>query len=116
MLRPGKNHGGYHGETIDIRAVLREVETAAQRHGWTSEVFHERSELKLLALHRLPLSTLNFERSTATRTSKCRLQPTILCARSNAASATSVAWFPRERMRDISSDRFFLVKTSDILF
>jgi hypothetical protein len=62
----GKNHGGYHGERIDIRAVLREVETAAQRHGWTSEVFHERSELKLLALHRLPLSTLNSKPSTRT--------------------------------------------------
>ena len=24
MQRLGKNHGGYHGETIDIRAVLRE--------------------------------------------------------------------------------------------
>ena len=57
---------GYHGEMIDIRVVLREVETAAQRHGWTSEVFHERSELKLLALHRLPLSTLNSKPSTRT--------------------------------------------------
>ena len=27
----GKNHGGYHGETIDIRAVLRDIEAAAQR-------------------------------------------------------------------------------------
>ena len=35
MERLGKNHGGYHGETIDIRAVLRDVETAAQQHGWT---------------------------------------------------------------------------------
>ena len=29
MERLGKNHGGYHGETIDIRAVLRDVELAA---------------------------------------------------------------------------------------
>ena len=39
MERLGKNHGGYHGETIDIRAVLRDVEIAAQTHGWTSETF-----------------------------------------------------------------------------
>jgi hypothetical protein len=30
------------------------------------------------------------------------------------ASASSVSLFPRERMRDITSDRFALVKTSDI--
>jgi hypothetical protein len=55
----GKNHGSYHGETIDIRAVLRDVEIAARQYGWTSEVFHETGEFKLLALHRPPLSTLN---------------------------------------------------------
>jgi hypothetical protein len=48
----GKNHGGYHGETIDIRAVLRAVESAAQTHGWTAEVFHDTGEFKLPALHR----------------------------------------------------------------
>ncbi|MGD0253683.1 MAG: M14 family metallocarboxypeptidase [Verrucomicrobiota bacterium] len=52
MERLGKNHGGYHGETIDIRAVLRNVETAAQTHGWTSEIFHDTGEFKLFALHR----------------------------------------------------------------
>ena len=50
----GKNHGGYHGETIDIRAVLREIEIAAQPHGWTSEVFHADGDFKWLALHRPP--------------------------------------------------------------
>ncbi len=50
----GKNHGGYHGETIDIRAVLRDVETAAQQHGWTSEIFHLTPEFKWFALHRKP--------------------------------------------------------------
>ena len=55
----GKNHGGYHGETIDARAVLREVETAAQTHGWTSEVFQEAGEFKWLAFHRAPLSIRN---------------------------------------------------------
>ena len=50
----GKNHGGYHGETIDIRAVLREIESAAHLHGWTSEIFHEQADLKWLALRRKP--------------------------------------------------------------
>jgi murein peptide amidase A len=48
----GKNLGKYFGETIDIRAVLRDVEAAAQQHGWTSEIFHESGEFKWLALHR----------------------------------------------------------------
>ena len=39
MEKLGKNHGGYHGETIDIRAVLRDIQAAAQQHGWTSEIF-----------------------------------------------------------------------------
>jgi hypothetical protein len=46
----GKNHGGYHGETIDIRAVQREVEIAAEQHGWRSAVFHEHGDFKWLAL------------------------------------------------------------------
>jgi protein MpaA len=50
----GKNHGGYHGETIDIRAVLRDIETAAQKHGWAAEVFGQQGEFNLLALHRSP--------------------------------------------------------------
>jgi murein peptide amidase A len=50
----GKNYGGYHGETIDIHAVLRDVEKAAQQHGWTSEIFHASGEFKWLALHRRP--------------------------------------------------------------
>ncbi len=50
--RLGKNHGGYHGETIDIRAVLRDVETAAQTHGWTSETFGQQGEFNLFALQR----------------------------------------------------------------
>ena len=52
MQKLGKNHGGYHGETIDIRAVLREVESVAQSRGWTAEVFHEAAGIKLTALHR----------------------------------------------------------------
>ena len=64
MQRLGKNLGGYFGEAIDIRAVLRDVATAAQQHGWASEIFHEGSEFKWLALHRKPLSTLNSQPST----------------------------------------------------
>ena len=52
MERLGKNKGGYHGETIDIRAGLRDVETAAQQHGWTSETFGSQGEFNLFALHR----------------------------------------------------------------
>jgi hypothetical protein len=52
MERLGKNHGGYHGETIDIRAVLRDIEIAAQSHGWRSEIFQQTPEFKFLALHR----------------------------------------------------------------
>ncbi len=50
VQRLGKNHGGYHGETIDIRAVLDQVGTAAKQHGWISEVFHATSEFNWLAL------------------------------------------------------------------
>jgi hypothetical protein len=50
----GKNHGGYHGETVDIRAVLRDVASAAQLHGWTTEDFHEHDGFKWFALHRGP--------------------------------------------------------------
>ncbi len=47
----GKNHGGYHGETIDIRAVLRDAEAAAKQRGWTSETFGRQAESELIALH-----------------------------------------------------------------
>ena len=55
----GKNHGGYHGETIDIRAVLRDIETAARQQGWISETFRQQGEFNLTALHRIPPSTCN---------------------------------------------------------
>jgi protein MpaA len=53
----GKNHGGYHGEKIDISAVLRDIEIAAQRHGWSAETFGKQGEFNLLALHRPQLRT-----------------------------------------------------------
>jgi hypothetical protein len=52
VQRLGKNQGGYHGETIDIHAVLRAVETSAQTHGWVSETFYAAGEFKFFALHR----------------------------------------------------------------
>jgi predicted deacylase len=66
VQRLGKNVGKYLGEAIDIRAVMRDVETAAQQHGWKSEAFLQTPELRLLALtrpaasapaHRIYLST-----------------------------------------------------------
>jgi predicted deacylase len=59
MERLGKNHGGYHGETIDIRAVLRDVEVAARQYGWASEIIHESGEFKLFTLHHQPISIRN---------------------------------------------------------
>lgn len=56
MQRLGKNHGGYHGETIDIRAVLRSINAAATASGWTAELFCKIGDLDLFALHRVPLS------------------------------------------------------------
>ena len=37
MHRLGKNKGGYFGETIDVAAVLRDIEAAASRNGWEPE-------------------------------------------------------------------------------
>lgn len=48
----GKNQGGYRGETIDIRTVLREIELEARQSGWNTEVFHAGDDFKWLALTR----------------------------------------------------------------
>ena len=62
MQRLGKNVGRYLGDTIDIQQTLRDVEIAAQQHGWKSEIYFESKELKLFALTRpalrLPTSDL----------------------------------------------------------
>ena len=60
----GKNLGSYFGETIDIHNVLREVKTAAQTHGWISEIFHEAGEFEWLAFHRPARSTANAQPPT----------------------------------------------------
>ena len=54
MRRLGKNHGGYHGETIDIRAVICDVESAARQHGWSSEVFYRTDDFKWFEFRRRP--------------------------------------------------------------
>ena len=56
MKRLGKNLGGYFGETIDIRTVLRSAKAAALEHGWESETFYLVGDLELLAFHR-PVAT-----------------------------------------------------------
>ena len=48
------------------------------------------------------------------KTGRLRRQPVMRCARNNFASANSVFLLPRPRMRDITSERFALVKTSGI--
>ena len=52
MQRLGKNLGGYRGELIDLRAVLREIETSAIAHGWRVSHFHQTDDFNWLALHR----------------------------------------------------------------
>jgi hypothetical protein len=59
---------------------------------------------------RFRLSTFNFP----TLNCRCLRQPVILFRRNNFASATSVSLFPRERTRDMTSERFALVKMSAI--
>jgi len=47
MQKLGRNHGRYHGETIDIDAVLREVREAALKSGWVFEAVRATTELAL---------------------------------------------------------------------
>lgn len=59
VRRLGKNHGGYCGETIDLPAVLREIEESARTHGWTREVFLDNNAIRLFALSRAASRTPN---------------------------------------------------------
>jgi predicted deacylase len=52
MQRLGKNLDGYSGETIDIRAILGDMEAVAAQNGWGSEVFYQKADFKWLALQR----------------------------------------------------------------
>lgn len=56
MHRLDDNRGGYHGETIDLEAVLRDVEQAAARFGWLAELLVVSERLRLLTLQRGPAS------------------------------------------------------------
>jgi len=64
MERLGRNHGGYHGETINIRVVLQDMELAARQQGWSVETFGQQGDFNLIALHRAPASTLGPQPST----------------------------------------------------
>jgi murein peptide amidase A len=52
MPKLGKNLGRYLGETIDIRATLRDIASAARQNGWNAESFLIHGEFQFLALHR----------------------------------------------------------------
>ncbi len=52
MQRLQKNIGGYKGETIDIHAVLREIDALALRTNWTPEPIIVSERLTLPAYHK----------------------------------------------------------------
>jgi len=53
VQRLGKNNGGYFGETIDIRQVLRDDLEAARQFGWQIEELPVSDNLDLLAFRRV---------------------------------------------------------------
>lgn len=63
MQRLGKNHGRYHGETIDIAAILRDIEAAALTHGWQIETLPAGESLSLPALTRRAAGVDNARRA-----------------------------------------------------
>jgi predicted deacylase len=54
MKRLGKNHNGYHGETINIHEVLRELQLTARKFNWQVEPFYAQEDFQWFALHRKP--------------------------------------------------------------
>ncbi|HEV8543243.1 MAG TPA: M14 family metallocarboxypeptidase [Verrucomicrobiae bacterium] len=65
MERLGKNKGRYHGETIDIDALLRELHLAAKATGWEDDIFLDAPETTLRAYRRsTPGSERNLYLST----------------------------------------------------
>ena len=50
----GQNRDGYHGQTIDIDAVLDDCLAAAEQHGWQIQWLKVSEQLRLLTLHRAP--------------------------------------------------------------
>ena len=61
MQRLGKNVGRYLGDTIDIHQILRDLEIAAQKHGWASETFFASGNVRLFALTRPKAASTNFQ-------------------------------------------------------
>ena len=56
MQRFGKNHDGYHGQTIDVRSVLGELEQSARNQGWSVDIFHRTLGFSYLAFRRRPVA------------------------------------------------------------
>lgn len=54
MLRLGRNHAGYHGETIPVDSVLRDLLAEAHRHGWTLEHLDASPSASIPVLTRRP--------------------------------------------------------------
>lgn len=52
MRKLGRNTGAYHGEVIDITAVLRDIREAALKSGWAFEAVRVAEALELQAWHR----------------------------------------------------------------
>ena len=52
MKRLEKNKGSYHGETIDVGRIQREIRIAAQAFGWVEDCFLQADDLALSAYRR----------------------------------------------------------------
>jgi murein peptide amidase A len=52
IQRLGRNHGRYHGETIDIHHVRDASQHLALQHGWTCDTFLDSPEVSLRAYRR----------------------------------------------------------------
>jgi len=50
--RLGKNFGGYFGETLEIRAVLKDLQAAAESGGWSRELVYLAGDLEIFALRK----------------------------------------------------------------
>ncbi len=55
MRKLDRNHGAYHGETIEIESVLARVLAAARRHGWSVEALPVAGVGELYTLQRRPV-------------------------------------------------------------
>src|SRR5690349_6724391 len=53
LERLWKNQGRYHGETIDIQQVLREIASEAKKRGWRQDCFLQATDYCMLAYRRV---------------------------------------------------------------